>query len=88
MTRMANLLRRPQGIETIREAAALLLPLIREGIIGDLFQGIFAHLKHPTEFTLTDVRDQTSLAAWERVLKNELDTDVAPSQITAWKCTI
>ncbi|MCU1329273.1 MAG: lipase class 3 [Bryobacterales bacterium] len=66
------------GIETIREAAALLLPLIREGVIGDLFQGIFAHLKHPTEFTLADVRDQTSLAAWERVLKHELDTGVAP----------
>jgi hypothetical protein len=66
------------GVETIREAAALMLPLIHEGIIGDLFQGIFAHLKHPTEFTFADLRDATSLAAWERVLKHELETGTAP----------
>jgi triacylglycerol lipase len=66
------------SVETIREAAALLLPLIHDGIIGDLFQGLFAHLKHPTEFTLTDVRDVTSVAAWERVLKHELETGTAP----------
>ena len=66
------------GVETIREAAALFLPLIHEGIVGDLVSAIFAHLKHPTEFTLADVRDTTSLAAWERVLKHELETGTAP----------
>jgi hypothetical protein len=73
-----SLLRRNPSVETIREAASLLLPLIHEGIIGDLFQGIFAHLKHPAEFTLTDVRDVASLAAWERVLQHELETGAAP----------
>jgi triacylglycerol lipase len=68
----------PPGIETIREAAALLLPLINEGIVGDLFQGIFAHLKHPTDFTLADVRDVASVTAWERVLKHEMETGAAP----------